>query len=184
MDSQHQDNYYIFTGGPGAGKTSVLNHLRALGYHTVEEVARNIIQEQQRIGGNATHTGDQTKFTELMLQASIHNYQQMQHINGPVFFDRGIPGLYGYAIMTTGSVPTQIQQAVRHYRYHQTVFLFPPWKEIYINDTERTQDFDEAVLTYEQLKDAHKACHYNICEVPNKSIEERAQFILSNIETK
>lgn len=51
-------NFFIFTGGPGSGKTSVLNELAQRGYLIVPEVARAIIKQQQDIGGNAIHTGD------------------------------------------------------------------------------------------------------------------------------
>lgn len=37
-------NYYIFTGGPGSGKSTVLNILENMGYMTVREVARDIIK--------------------------------------------------------------------------------------------------------------------------------------------
>lgn len=36
-------NFYIFTGGPGSGKSTVLNILSVLGYLTVREVGRDII---------------------------------------------------------------------------------------------------------------------------------------------
>lgn len=40
------DNYYILTGGPGSGKTTVLNLLADMGYLTMKESAREIIQRQ------------------------------------------------------------------------------------------------------------------------------------------
>ena len=42
MDPQ---NLFIITGGPGAGKTTVLTELQRLGFTCVPEVARQIIQE-------------------------------------------------------------------------------------------------------------------------------------------
>ncbi len=49
-------NFFILTGGPGSGKTSVLTALAQKGFLTVPEVGRKIIKEQQLIGGNALHT--------------------------------------------------------------------------------------------------------------------------------
>ncbi|WP_279157967.1 AAA family ATPase, partial [Parabacteroides goldsteinii] len=37
---------YVITGGPGTGKTSLIEELKIVGYQTVKEVARDIIKEQ------------------------------------------------------------------------------------------------------------------------------------------
>ena len=39
---------YVITGGPGTGKTSLIEELKIVGYQTVKEVARDIIKEQQQ----------------------------------------------------------------------------------------------------------------------------------------
>ncbi|QQO10398.1 AAA family ATPase [Breznakiella homolactica] len=44
---------YIITGGPGAGKTSVVNELSVRGYKTIPEAAREIIRNQIDTGGDA-----------------------------------------------------------------------------------------------------------------------------------
>lgn len=51
----NKPNFYIFTGGPGAGKTTVLNELAKHNYGCIPEVARAIIKEQHATGGNALH---------------------------------------------------------------------------------------------------------------------------------
>lgn len=71
-------NFFIFTGGPGSGKTAVLNELNTWGYLTVSEVARSIIQKQQADGGDAIHTGNRKAFRDLMLEQSIADYCKMQ----------------------------------------------------------------------------------------------------------
>ena len=88
---QHlKSNFYIFNGGPGSGKTSVLNALKQQGYLTVSEVGRKIIQEQTAVGGNITHTGDRIAFREKMLDYSIADFFDHANINETAFFDRGI----------------------------------------------------------------------------------------------
>jgi predicted ATPase len=176
-----QNNYFIFTGGPGSGKSTVIEALKSLDYQVVEEVARDIIQQQHRIGGNATHTGDQIAFCQQMLAASIENYQQSLQTKSPIFFDRGIPDLVGYAMMTIGEIDPRIMEAVKKYRYNQHVFLFPPWQAIYTNDTERQQDFHEAIATHEYLKQAYIDCGYSIIDLAKTDIQSRTQFILDTI---
>jgi predicted ATPase len=48
----YNEGFYVLTGGPGAGKTTLLNQLEEMGYMCVPEVAREIIREQMRIGGD------------------------------------------------------------------------------------------------------------------------------------
>lgn len=171
-------NFFIFTGGPGSGKTSVLNELAQRGYLIVPEVARAIIKQQQDIGGNAIHTGDRIAFLDLMLEQSIADYQKMQSEKTAIFFDRGIPDLYGYSKAFCKGVAKKTNDAIAHFRYNKTVFLFPPWVEIYETDQERQQDFAEALKTYDALKAAYHHCGYILMEMPKVSVKKRADFIL------
>ncbi|SCG45611.1 AAA domain-containing protein [Micromonospora zamorensis] len=87
--------YIVITGGPGAGKTMLIDSLRRAGHACVDEAGRQIIQDQLSIGGLALHTGDSRLFAEVMLSWEIRSYRQASRHPGPVFFDRGIPDLVG-----------------------------------------------------------------------------------------
>jgi predicted ATPase len=173
------DNYYILTGGPGSGKTSLLEALAEAGYQTVPEVARAIIQEQYAIGGNATHEGDCHKFLELMFLRSVKVYQVGYDANRAVFFDRGIPELIGYCYLSKMAVPDYLKNAMPQYCYNKQVFILPPWQEIYKTDTERKQDFTEAQQTFECIKTAYIEAGYQLIEVPKLGVAQRMQFVLN-----
>ena len=51
-----RNNFYIITGGPGSGKSTVIDALGKVGFLCADEVGRQIIQEQLKIGGDALHT--------------------------------------------------------------------------------------------------------------------------------
>lgn len=176
-------NYFILTGGPGSGKTSVLNALSHRGFVTVPEVARAIIQRQEAIGGDLTHYGDREGYRDLMLKHSIDDYKKAQTATGAVFFDRGLPDLYSYSKAFCSEISESVIGAINQYRYNQTVFLFPPWQDIYQNDAERKQNFQEAVLTYERLKEVYPVCGYRVEEVPKLSINDRVDFIVSRLKS-
>jgi 2-hydroxychromene-2-carboxylate isomerase len=77
-----RNNFHIFTGGPGAGKTTVLEVLQARGYPCVEETGRKIIQEQKATGGNIHHNGDRIAYRDLMLSRAIYtaNFAEQRDI--------------------------------------------------------------------------------------------------------
>lgn len=179
----HQrDNFHILTGGPGSGKTSVIEALKSLGFPCVGEVGRQIIREQTRIGGDALHTADAAKFRDLMLSRSIHAYEQVVERERPVFFDRGIPELVGYGGIVGLETPAYFHKAAALFRYNKRVFIMPPWPEIYGQDDERKQDFAEAVLSWQVTADTYPKLGYELVEVPKVSIAERVAFVLKQIE--
>lgn len=182
MNLIQSPNFYLFTGGPGAGKTTVLNELKQQGHLVIAEVARDIIKNQHATGGNATHTGNRIVYCDLMLKKSLADYTKMMPVTERVvFFDRGIPDLYSYSERFCGGVTSEIHEAVTNYRYNQKAFLFPPWPEIYCHDTERKQDLNEAIETYHAVKEGYLKCGYDVIEIPKISITERAEYILKMI---
>lgn len=178
-----KENFHIFTGGPGAGKTSVLDALRAQGFACVEETGRRIIREQAAIGGNIHHNGDRIAYRDLMLTRAVEDFARMSAHQGPVFFDRGIPDLAGYCRLIGSEIPPRLREAAQSCRYNPDVFVFPPWREIYANDTERKQDFQEAIDTFNVIVEALPEFGYRAIEVPHASVALRVRFIVDHIGT-
>ncbi|MDZ4382936.1 MAG: AAA family ATPase [Parvibaculum sp.] len=171
-------NFYAVTGGPGAGKTTLIETLAALGFGTVEEAGRRIIREQNAKGGKATHDGDRLAYRDLMFDDAIRTFERMRTESGPVFFDRGLPDLIGYSLLNGTPVPKALAEAVRRYRYNGTVLIAPPWREIYGQDEERGQDFTEAVATHEAIREAYIEAGYELFELPMVSVEARVNLVL------
>lgn len=174
-------NFYIFTGGPGSGKSTVLEILKNKGYLTVNEVAREIIKNQVRTGGDALPWKNTVRYSNLMLLWSIVDFEEFVHTDKPCFFDRGIIDTIGYARLINIPVSDDMLLTSNRYRYNKKVFLFPFWKEIYVNDAERKQDLDEAQKTCLVLKETYEKFGYETVDVPFLSPEERAEWILKQI---
>lgn len=47
------DRFFVLTGGPGSGKTTLIEALRTAGFATLPEAGRGIIRDQMAIGGPA-----------------------------------------------------------------------------------------------------------------------------------
>ncbi|GAE65822.1 AAA family ATPase [Chryseobacterium indologenes] len=175
---------YIMTGGPGAGKTSLLEELEKQGFIIVPEEGRRIIKEQMITHGNALPWMDRRKFAELMFKGSVNAYQEMSKrtANDTVFFDCGILDAIGYMRLEKLPVPKEMEIIACEMAYQKNVFIFPPWKEIYKNDPERKQTLEGAISTFECMRELYLEYGYNIIEVPKLSIQERAGFVLDSID--
>ncbi|WP_300602148.1 AAA family ATPase [Niabella sp.] len=180
------NRFYILTGGPGSGKTTLLTELEGPHFHVVPEVARQIIREQMAIAGTALPWKDRALYSGLMLERSVESYQEViqqaqNELDSYYFFDRGIPDTLCYATLTGIGISAYMNEMAWTHRYNPTVFILPPWKEIYTTDTERKQNWEEAVLTYEQLKATYTRYHYNVAEVPTGTVQQRCDFILNTL---
>lgn len=178
--NSHQQ-FFIITGGPGSGKSTLIQALSSAGYHCTAEAGRAIIQEQVQIGGAALPWMNPTLFAELMLSREIRSYQQAQLLEGSVFFDRGIPDVMGYLRLMNREVPAQVVEATKQFRYHPIVLIAPPWPEIFSNDSERKQNFDESVQTYEAMVNTYTECGYGLMELPRTSVPERVAFVIDQL---
>lgn len=179
-----KNNFYIITGGPGSGKTTIIDALNAQGYPCVKEVGRQIIQEQIKIEGDALHWKNQIKFCDLMLSRSIYTFEHIEEEKKAVFFDRGIPELMAYCRLIKAPIPDYLINATRLFRYNEKVFITPPWEEIYQNDHERKQSWEEAVETYHKVADAYVETGYQLIEIPKCAPSERTEFILQQISNE
>jgi len=174
---------YVVTGGPGVGKTTLLNTFAAPGITTIPEAARAIIKQQQAIGGDALPWKNKERYTDLMLAASISDYKRVisKHPKETCFFDRGVIDAIGYAEMIGYSIPPSVMKEALACQYHPTVFILPPWREIYETDTERKQTWEEAEYTYRQLRSIYAHYGYEILTVPIGSVEERKRHVQSKL---
>ena len=172
--------FFVLTGGPGSGKSALIDALARRGHAHMPEAGRAIIREQVATGGRALPWIDPAAFAELMLARDVRSHRKAQHRHGLVFFDRGIPDVAGYMRLSGLAVPAHMDHAAKTFRYNRHVFIMPPWREIFTQDSERKQDFDEAVRTYEMLAKTYADYGYALIEVPRTPIEQRARFVLQN----
>lgn len=175
------ERLFILTGGPGSGKTSLIDELHQQGYARTVEAGRAIIQNQVFIGGKALPWGDRALFAELMLSWELRSYNLAEQISGIVLFDRGVPDVLGYLRLIGLPVPDHMHKAAQLFRYHRRVFIAPPWREIFSTDEGRKQDFDEAIRTYQAMKMVYGDLGYELIEIPCASVAERVDFVLHTI---
>ncbi len=179
MQAEKFDCLFIVTGGPGSGKSSLIDALAGRGMLTMPEAGRAIIQDQVAIGGEALPWSDRRAFAELMLSWEMRSYRAAFALGAPVMFDRGVPDVLGYLRLSKLPVPAHMDRAAQTFRYHRRVFIAPPWPEIFAVDAERKQSFAEAQATYEVMVETYSDLGYNLMPLPLASVQERVQFVLA-----
>ena len=170
------DHFFVVTGGPGAGKTSLITEFSHRGFHTIPESGRAIIREEMQSGGDALPWADRMAYAERMLERDLGAYSAAQTLSGHVIFDRGIPDIMGYLTLCGLPMPPHIAAAAKAARYNARVFLAPFWDEIFTQDTERKQTRAEAEATCAVMRETYTALGYQITELPRANIATRADF--------
>ena len=175
---KNAERFFVVTGGPGSGKTTLIDALETAGFARTEEAGRAVIQEQLANGRDALPWKDRSAFADEMLTRDIRSYEEAREQAGPVIFDRGIPDVIGYLRLCGLAVPAHMTKAAADFRYHRRVFIAPPWREIYAQDAERKQDFDEAQRTYDAMVEVYTGLGYELVELPRVSVAERVRFVV------
>jgi predicted ATPase len=173
------DRFFVLTGGPGSGKTTLIEALRAEGFATAPEAGRGIIRDQTAIGGPALPWQDRALFAELMLSWELRSWHVARTEPGPVFFDRGAPDTIGYLRLCGLPVPDHVASAVRKFRYARRVFVAPPWPQIFTQDEERKQTLDEAERTFRSVTGVYAELGYELVPLPLAPVEERVRFVIA-----
>lgn len=183
--------FYVITGGPGSGKTTVLAELVRRGHICVPEDARVIIQEQVASSGSALPWSNAPRFAELLMQRSVLTYhaqaatrraQTAKNPQAPVYFDRGVGDAFTCADLIGHTLPAELCGQGSACRYRNPVFLAPWWPEIYATDAERHQTIEEAERTEHAIVKTYTELGYRIVRLPLVSVAARADFILRHLQ--
>ncbi|GEL68839.1 AAA family ATPase [Myxococcus virescens] len=175
-------NLHVITGGPGSGKSSLIEALAVEGLAHMPEAGRAIIQHQVAIGGHALPWADRTAFAELMLGWEMRTHKEACELRRPVILDRGVPDVIGYLRVCGLPVPPHLWKAAELFRYNRRVFIAPHWPEIFAQDAERKQAPDEAEATYRSMVEVYTSLGYELLPLPLASLPERVRFVRSNLE--
>lgn len=171
----------VISGGPGSGKTSLIEHLEVEGHTVMHEISRAIIKRAQEEGIEQLFLEDPLRFSQLLLNGRLNQFEEASSLKDQIiFYDRGLPDVTAYMDYIGSSYTNSFEQACVDFKY-DAVFLLPPWKGIYLQDNERYESFDQAVTIYQYLLRGYQKYGYTIVEVPTGTIVQRIQFILDHL---
>lgn len=167
----------VLSGCSGGGKSTLLAELGRRGFEVVEEPGRRIVRDELATGGDALPWVDLAAFARRAVQLAIEDLGRIRDGRGWVFFDRGLVDAAAALEHATGE--PALETFGRAHRYHGTVFLAPPWPEIFTTEAERRHSLEDAIAEHERLAKAYPRLGYEIVELPKSSLAARADAVLS-----
>ncbi|NIK93234.1 ATP-binding protein [Mangrovimonas sp. CR14] len=169
----------VITGGPGTGKTSLINELEKRGYPCLEEVSRQIILNARKDGVDQLFLTEPLLFSERLMEGRKKQFQEAETHGAPVvFIDRGIPDVLAYMDYAKETYPSHFIQACEIMQYDK-VFVLAPWESIYLSDNERYESFEQAVEIHDYLEATYQRFGYDLENIPFDTIEKRADYLIS-----
>ncbi|MEW4924123.1 ATP-binding protein [Algibacter sp. 2305UL17-15] len=171
----------VITGGPGTGKSTIINELIRKNYTCFEEISRQVIIDARKEGIDQLFLTNPLLFSELLLKGRLEQFQTSETLKSDiVFFDRGIPDVLAYMNYIGDPYPDHFIQTTKNAVY-DTVFILKPWEAIHKNDTERYESFSQAKDIHNHLLKTYTDFNYTPIDVPFGAIEARTNFILNTL---
>jgi len=170
-------NWYVITGAPCSGKTSVISRIGQLGYRVVHETARAYINEEL----NKARTLDEIKADMSLFEHNIFYRKIEIESSLPdkaiVFLDRAIPDSIAY-FRFAGLDPKEPEEKSADIRYRK-IFLFDRLQ--IKHDEVRNENEEDSILIDRLIEETYKRLGYEIMRIPVLPVRRRTDFILENM---
>lgn len=177
-----QNNWYVITGGPCTGKTTLLAELATLGHATVPEAARLIIDEGFAQGKTLKEIrADEQKFQHVVLERKkmIEANTMRETVT---LFDRGMHDTIAYLKQYGWEITKAVEEIIKNATYRK-VFLLEPLPH-HENDYARTEDKTFTVKLNKLLRRTYQDAGLPVISVPPLPLAERVDFVLKHIQNK
>lgn len=173
-------NWYVITGGPSSGKSTLLAELKKLGHITFPEAARVLIDEGLARGETIEQIRQDEYDFQLKTLYKKAEVEQSHDTASLSFFDRGMHDTLAYFEQYGWEVTKDVKGLVDHATY-KAVFVLD-MLDSFEQDYARTEDYDFAKNLSELLVKAYEKAGLTLVRVPIMPIKQRTQFILDSIK--
>lgn len=168
-----ETNWFVLTGGPSAGKTSLGLYLAYLGYRVVPESARLYTDLKMSEGLSVEEIRkDNTNFQNRVLEMKAEVEARIDP-NAVWIFDRGIPDSLPYGVQEVRA------KTFHRFRYRGIFFLESVGFQ---NDYFRTETAEEAQKLAMELEKAYEGFGYSLVRLGRGTLLERASQVRKQIE--
>lgn len=169
--------WFVITGAPCSGKTTLIHELSRQGYRCTQEAARIYIDSQLAKGISiAQSRSNEGAFQQALIEAKMALEESLDP-NDVVFMDRAMPDSISYFRMK-GLDPCEVIRLSATFRY-AGVFLLDPLP--FENDDARIEDEKSRIFLDKQLELDYRSLGYEVCRVPVMSLLDRVAHIVEEV---
>lgn len=172
------NKWYVITGAPSSGKTTVIKLLEKKGYGVVYEAARIYIDREIAKG----KTLDEIRKSEISFQEKVLKMKIEREKNLPkekiIFFDRGIPDSDAYYRLHGVGEDKFLKESMNKCAYKK-VFLFEMIG--YEKDYARNESKEQQLQIQNLLKDSYEKLNIPVVMVPKIPPDRRLDCVLNNL---
>lgn len=170
--------WYVITGGPCAGKTTLIEELSRRGYRTVSEAARLFIERELAKGRTLEDIRkDEVAFQRELILMKVEAERALPK-DETIFFDRGMHDSEAYLALCGIEKDTELEEAIQNTSYRKAFLLD---LVAYMPDHVRTEDPVLAKRIHDLLGRSYKAHGVEVIPVPIMPVGERADFVLAHL---
>src|SRR3989344_138997 len=167
---------YVLTGGPSAGKSSILIGLEFSGESVVNEVATDYIRYMQAQFKPEPWT--ESNFQNMILKLQLLRECKISENLERIFLDRGIPD--GLAYEKEGTENYQIILDIAKKTRYDQIFVVKPLE--FTRTTQvRRENRGEALELCQKMDEVYKGLGYTPLKIEAGPLEERIKFIFEHL---
>ena len=166
---------YAISGGPGVGKTSVINELKKLGFFVLEEAARIVRENDKRFIGKSILEINKKEFQDEIYEYQQNQFSKIYNIKNEIVSDRGLGDTLAYYKLAGLEIHIDQLEYAKNFRYNK-VFLLDFLND-YEKDDLRQESKEEQVRIQETIYYMYLELSYIVIKVPNMALTERVDFI-------
>ena len=174
-----QQKRYVLTGSPGSGKTTLLQALQSELITCFEEVFRVLFLQAKDRGVDSPFQDEPLALSEKIIKGRVADFHAAA-VSKIHLYDRGIHDAIAYLDRIQVEVPKHFIEIGQSHIYDK-VFILPPWQEIFANDQERIEKFEETEAIHNELIRTYTAYGMPPIVVPKLSVEKRVSFLNDHI---
>jgi len=174
------NKWFVITGGPSTGKTTLIESFKNDGYNTIPEAARIVIDDALERGISPKELrADEKKFQEDVVRKKL-DIESSLKTDEITFFDRGMHDTLAYMHYYNYEIADWILEIHKNAHYKK-VFLLSPLDK-YVQDYARTEGEDFKLRINDLLENVYTEAGMKPIIVPALNVLERKKFILDRLE--
>lgn len=177
-DVIYHTKWYVITGPPSSGKTSVINELAKQKFKINPDISRIYIEEEIKKGKNIEEIRKkEDKFQRIIFLKMLKNTFFLPR-DELIFFDYALPDNIAFQKMYGIKVNSDVIKSAKIFKYKKIFLMSPlPLKK----DNIRLENKNHQKKLEELFEIIYQNLGYEINKIPVSTVEKRVENILANL---